>query len=313
MTENDLIDGDEYRLFFGDAIEYMPTWPAACIDHAVFSPPFPAVYAYGSELADIGNSEDIKTEAKLHLSFFFKSLRRIMKPGRVVLCHCQQIVKLKRSGGQGIHDFRGLLIRIAERAGFIFDYDWCVRKNPQAQALTTKSRQLQFAGLESDRAQSRGALLDYLIKFTAPGDNAIPINNSGEVTRNEHWVKWAEGCWSDIDQFDTLNVEEARGKDDTKHICPLQLEIYRRSIMMYSLPGEIVFDPFAGLGSCGFMALGGSSPKTGNRLPGDTRRFVGCELKPEYFVAAHNNLERALCQRVDRQKTLFDSLVDATP
>src|ERR1043166_3588019 len=101
---------------------------------------------------DIGNDED-KHESKIHLSYLFRGLRRVVKPGRVILMECMQVPNLKRAGGRGLHDFRGILIRLAQRAGLVYEYDWVVRNNPQAQAVTTKTRELQFAGLHADRAR----------------------------------------------------------------------------------------------------------------------------------------------------------------
>lgn len=242
---------------------------------------FPALYAYTAEASDIGNSEDLKGETKLHLSFFYRQLARIIKPGRVCVVHVAQIPRMKRSGEVGLFDFRGLNIRLAERAGLVFEYDWSVRKNPQAQAIRTKSRELQFAGLESDRAKTRGSLPDYLLKFRARGDNAVPIKSAGQVSRND-WIQWAECCWTDIRETDTLNVKDGRGDDDTKHICPLQLGVIDRLVRLYSNDGEIVFSPFTGIGSEGFVAV-----KRG-------RRFYGCEIKDEYIGAARVNLTRAV-------------------
>lgn len=278
-----LLKNEQFRIHHGDCIEHMPSMPAASVDFSVFSPPFPALYAYTSEEADIGNSEDLDREAKLHLSFFYRQLARIVKPGRVVFVHVMQIPKMKRSGGQGLYDFRGLNIRLGQRSGLVYEYDWIVRKNPQAQAIRTKSRELQFAGLESDRARSRGALGDYLIKFCAPGENQVPVRSKGQVSRNE-WINWAECCWSDISETDTLNVAEGRGEDDTKHICPLQLGVIDRAVRLYTNPGEVVFSPFAGIGSEGFVAL-----KRG-------RRFYGCELKADYLKTAVRNCHRAIAE-----------------
>lgn len=179
---------------------------------------FPALYAYTSEASDIGNSEDLRTEAKLHLGFFYKQLARVVKPGRSIVVHVMQIPRMKRAGETGLNDFRGMNIRLGERAGLVWEYDWLVRKNPQAQAIRTHSLELQFAGLESDRARCRGALGDYLLKFRVPGENAVKVRAKGEVTRND-WIKWAEACWDDIVATDTLNVAEGKGKNDTKHIC----------------------------------------------------------------------------------------------
>lgn len=289
----DLLKGQKYAIHHGDCIEHMATLPAACFDCSVFSPPFPALYAYTSSEADIGNSENLKTEAKLHLSFFYKQLARVIKPGRVIVVHVAQIPRMKRAGGEGVFDFRGLNIRLGERAGLVFDYDWSVRKNPQAQAIRTKSHNLQFAGLERDRANSRGALPDYLLKFRVPGENAEKIVSENQVSRQE-WIEWAECCWTDIKETDTLNVSEGRGEDDTKHICPLQLGVINRLVRLYSNPGEIVFSPFAGIGSELFVAL---------RL---SRCAYGCELKDEYHKAAIRNCERAIRQTVAEQKEMFD-------
>jgi DNA modification methylase len=275
-----------YHVHHGDCIKHMPLMPAASVDFSVFSPPFPALYAYTSSPADIGNSENLDHEAKLHLSFFYRQLARVLKPGRVAVVHVMQIPRMKRSGEVGLFDFRGLNIRVGQRAGLIYEYDWSVRKNPQAQAIRTKSRELQFAGLESDRAKSRGSLPDYLIKFRAAGDNAVPVVGQDQVSRND-WIEWAECCWTDIRETDTLNVAAGKGENDTKHICPLQLTVIRRLIKLYSNPGEIVFSPFAGIGSEGYEAV---------RLG---RKFYGCELKDEYHAEALRNLARAEKENVD--------------
>jgi hypothetical protein len=291
---SDTLGGNPFRLDLGDCIPWMHSLPPACADFAVFSPPFPSLYAYTSEAGDIGNSED-QAEQKIHFSFFFRALAGVVKPGRVVVVHCCQIPRMKRAGGQGLFDFRGMLIRLGERAGLVYCYDWLIRKNPQEQALRTKSRELQFAGLESDRARSRGALADYLIKFVTPGDNANAVSDPNEVSRN-NWIDWAEAAWMDVKGTDTLNVRGTKGEGDTKHICPLQLGVIRRLVKLFSDPGEVVLSPFAGIGSEGYVAL-----KEG-------RRFLGCELKPEYHAAALGNLDLALRQREADSRTLFDEV-----
>lgn len=290
----------EWAIHEGDCIPWMLSQAEpASMDMAVFSPPFPTLYAYTSQACDIGNTEE-KSEMRLHLGYFYRGLARVLKPGRVAVVHVMQIPRLKRSGGEGLFDFRGLNVRLGERAGLIFEYDWCCRKNPQAQAIRTHSHQLQFSGLERDRASARGALPDYLIKFRAPGENTTPVD-SQEVSRAE-WIEWAESSWDDrndksIRPTNTLNTEEAKGPDDTLHICPLSLGIIRRLIRLYTNPDEIVFSPFAGIGSEGFEAI-----KLG-------RRFQGCEIKPEYIATMKLNLKRAAKVHESEQKSIFDEAV----
>lgn len=308
-----MVGGQQYEAIHGDCVESMATLPEACFDFSVFSPPFPTLYAYSDSERDIGNSENMEGDAALHLSFFYRQLARVVKPGRVIMVHVMQIPRMKRvSKKGGLIDFRGMNIRLGERAGLIWDYDWSVRKNPQAQAIRTRSRELQFAGLERDRCKSRGALQDYLIKFLVPGENAVPVcdtqtagDDSGDtddvavesihdvqVTRN-NWIEWAEGCWDNINETDTLNIRGTKGDGDTRHICPLQLPVIERLIRLYTNPGELVFSPFAGIGSEGYCAV-----KLG-------RRFFGYELKKEYHATALANMERAA--RADEE---FVSLYD---
>ena len=290
-----------YHVHLGDCIEHMAALPAAVFDFAIYSPPFPSVYAYTDSARDVGNSEDLGGDAWLHLSFFYRQFARLLKPGRVVMVHVAQIPRMKRAGGRGLHDFRGMNIRLGERAGLTFDYDWLVRKNPQAQAIRGKAWELKFQGVETDRTMSRGALPDYLLKFRAPGENQVPVDSAGQVSRDD-WIKWAEAAWSDIRETDTLNgikgLRAARGEKDTKHICPLQLEVVSRLVRLYTNPGELVFSPFAGIGSEGHEAI---------RLG---RRFYGCELKEEYHAAACRNLAAAAERASHRKnaKTLLDSI-----
>lgn len=298
-------DSSLFHVHHGDCIPHMlEEMPEDSVDFAVFSPPFPSLYAYTDSESDIGNVDAMNGEASVHLSFMFNGLMRVLKPGRAAIVHVCQIPRMKRSGGVGLCDFRGTNIRLGERAGLVYEYDWSVRKNPQAQAIRTRSRELQFAGLESDRAKQRGALQDYLIKFRKPGENAVPIDAKGQVSRND-WIAWAEGCWDDVQETDTLNTAAAKSDDDTRHICPLQLEVIRRCVLLFSNPGEIVFSPFTGIGSEGYVSLGGKSVKTGKQIR-DARRFYGCELKPEYHKQALKNLSSAVAQsQIEKQQDLF--------
>ena len=129
-----------------------------------------------------------------------------------------------------------------------------------------------------------------MIKFRAPGDNSVPVVSKGDVSRNQ-WIEWAEAAWLDIKETNTLNVKGTKGENDTKHICPLQLDVIERLVRLYSNPGELVFSPFTGIGSEGFVAL-----TLG-------RRFYGCELKDEYVATAKKNLELAKKKSLQKKKT----------
>jgi hypothetical protein len=290
----DILNGENFHVNLGDCIPWMASLPPACVDFSVYSPPFPSLFSYTSESSDIGNSEDLRGEAKLHFHFFFRQLVRIIKPGRVCMVHCQQIPALVRNNETSTTDFRGLLIRAAKRVGFAYDTDWPVTKNPQSQAIRTHSHKLLFVTMERDSAVSAPSFQDHLIKLRAPGINSVPIIPK-DVTRNE-WIQWAEGVWDwrELRETDTLNVRGTKGENDTKHICPLQLGVIDRLVRLYSNEGEIVFSPFAGIGSEGYQSLYRG------------RRFLGCELKPEYHAKCLENLQDALSRRrASEQLPLF--------
>lgn len=287
-----LPDGQRWAVHFGDCIEHMAEMPPHSVDFSIFSPPFPSLFSYTDKAADIGNSESFAGDAKLHLLWFIRGLKPLIKPGRVVIVHCQQIAALKRNGETSTIDLRGILIRLAKRAGFQYWTDWPVTKNPQSQAIRTRSTKLQFAALERDRAGSAPAFNDYLIMLRAPGENQVPINQAG--LRRDEWIDWAEGVWDwrTIRETDTLNTKAAKSDSDTRHICPLQLPVIKRCVRLYTNPDELVFSPFCGIGSEGYVALQ------------EGRRFYGCEIKDEYYDEACRNLAQA--ERMeDEQLALF--------
>jgi DNA modification methylase len=88
----------------------------------------------------------------------------------------------------------------------------------------------------------------------------------------------------DIRETNTLNVRVAREDKDEKHICPLQLDFIERCVRLWSNPGETVLSPFAGIGSEGYISI----------LKG--RKFIGCELKQQYWKTACDNLAAAEAQ-----------------
>jgi DNA modification methylase len=84
-----------------------------------------------------------------------------------------------------------------------------------------------------------------------------------------------------IQETDVLNVRQARETDDERHLCPLQLSVIARAIKLWSAPGDLVYSPFAGIGSEGYEAI-----RHG-------RRFIGGELKRSYWQSAIDNLHEA--------------------
>jgi DNA modification methylase len=106
-----------------------------------------------------------------------------------------------------------------------------------------------------------------------------------------------ELVWTDINRMNTLNTNQANRKKE-KHICPLQLDIIERLINRFTMPGEIVDDPFGGLFSTAYKAL-----EMG-------RGATSCELNPEYYNDGLFYL-KSIEYRIN-VPTLFDLLNEAS-
>ncbi|RPJ40155.1 MAG: site-specific DNA-methyltransferase [Planctomycetaceae bacterium] len=272
--------GQNWTAMLGDSVERLRELDDNSIDLSVYSPPFADLYTYTDSERDLGNSRDWG-QFFAHYRYIIRDVLRVTKPGRLTCVHTSDIPAMaSRDGYIGVRDFPGEVIRAYEAEGWVFTGRAFVQKNPQAQAIRVKSKALLFVQLRKDSADSRPALIDQVIIFKKPGDNAVPVTPvaHGEMD-NETWIEWAHGIWLGIQETDTLQYSVARGEDDEKHICPLQLGTIERCIKLYSNPGETVLTPFGGIGSEGYMAV-----KLG-------RRAALCELKPEYFDVLVKNMQ----------------------
>ena len=286
----DQVIGQSYALFNGDSAEVLKGIPDESVGLSCFSPPFSSLYTYSPSERDLGNCRSDE-EFFDHFGFITDELLRVTQPGRHACVHVAQVPSLKAVDGViGLKDFRGGVIRHFIEHDWIYHGEVCIDKCPQAQAIRTKSKSLLFVQLKKDSSWLRPALADYILIFRKPGENPVPV--VPDLT-NDEWIEWARPIWYGIRESDTLNVAEARSEDDERHICPLQLQTIRRCVRLWSNHGETVLSPFAGIGSEGVESI-----RNG-------RRFVGIELKSEYFHVAARNLTRA--EQEKNRLSLFDA------
>ena len=281
-TSTHIERGQTWTALRGDSCERLQEVESASVDLSVYSPPFADLFTYTDSPRDLGNSRGWD-EFFAHYAYIIDEVQRVTKPGRLTCVHVSDIPAMQsRDGFIGVRDFPGAVIRAYEAGGWQFVGRAFIQKNPQAQAIRVKSKALLFVQLRKDSADSRPALIDQVLLFKAPGENAVPIRpvENGEMD-NETWIEWAHGIWLGVHETDTLQIAKGRGADDEKHICPLQLGTIERCIKLYSNPGETVLSPFMGIGSEGYQAV-----RFG-------RRFVGCELKESYYRLAVANLRHA--------------------
>ena len=273
---------EKFSLYNGDSVEVLKEIPDNSIHYSIFSPPFASLYTYSNSDRDMGNS---KTDDEFyeHFTFLVKELYRVTMPGRLLSFHCMNLPTSKvRDGVIGIKDFRGLLIRIFTDAGWVYHSEVCIWKNPVTAMQRTKALGLLWKQLKKDSAMSRQGIPDFIVTMRKPGDNPERVTHTDESFPCNVWQKYASPVWMDINQSDTLQRKSAREDKDEKHICPLQLEVIKRCIELWSNPNDIVLDPFAGIGSTPYVAL---------RMG---RRGLGIELKESYYNQAVKNCNEAL-------------------
>lgn len=272
---------ERFSVYHGDCVEVVRGLPDESVHFTVFSPPFASLYTYSASDRDMGNCADTR-EFFTHFRYLVPELYRVTKPGRLLSFHCMLLPTSKSHHGQiGLDDFRGDLIRAFVECGWIHHSEVVIWKDPVTAMQRTKALGLLHKQLKKDSCMSRQGIPDYLITMRKPGDNPERVEHTNDTFPVSEWQRYASPVWMDIDPSDTLQYRSAREEQDERHICPLQLEVIRRALLLWSNPGDTVLSPFTGIGSEGVVSLE------------EGRRFVGAELKESYYRQAVANLKAA--------------------
>ena len=287
---------ERVALYNADTVEIARSLPDRSVDFSVFSPPFSSLYVYTSSERDMGN---VRSEEEFwgQYRFLIRESRRVMKAGRLIAIHCMDLPTSKAMHGYiGIRDFPGEIIRAYEAEGFIFHSRVTIWKDPVTAMQRTKALGLLHKQIRKDSSMSRVGIPDYLVVMRTPGENPDRIAHTHDEFPVERWQRYASPVWAvvngvddegfgvcsaDIDQSDTLQARSAREHKDERHLAPLQLEVIRRAVRLWSAPDDWVWSPFAGIGSEGYVSIQ------------EGRRFIGAELKSSYYRQAVANLQAA--------------------
>lgn len=274
----DVYQSENFTVYLGDCVKHSRKFPDNSIDYSVFSPPFADLFVYSNSDHDMGNCKDDE-EFVQQLKYLIKELYRVIKPGRNVSFHCMNLPTTKmRQGFIGLRDFRGDLIRAFQEVGFVYHSEVAIWKDPVVAMQRTKALGLLHKTIRENASMSRMGLPDYVVTMRKPGDCEERVKH-GDDLPVDMWQKYASPVWDDIDQGRTLNRMPARDENDEKHMCPLQLDVIERCIHLWTNPGDLVFSPFTGIGSEGYVSV-----QMG-------RRFIGTELKPQYWELAVANIK----------------------
>lgn len=297
-------ENEWYKIKRGDSCQLIKEIESESIHYSIFSPPFASLYTYSDHIEDMGNSSNYN-EFFEHFQFLVNEIFRILKPGRNVSIHCMNLPTTKSHHGYiGIEDFRGDIIRLFQKCGFIYHSEVCIWKDPVIAMQRTKAIGLLHKQMCKDSTISRQGIPDYLVTMRKPGTNDTPVageldHYAGDLSTFKSdgnfsidvWQKYASPVWMDIDPSNTLQYMAARNEKDERHICPLQLDVIHRGIQLWTNPNETVFTPFMGIGSEIYEAIMMN------------RKGIGFELKESYFDLAKTNLKNAVNSKT--QLSLF--------
>jgi len=309
--------GSGWALHNSDCIEGMWAMPESSVDCMVTSIPFGDLFVYSESERDLGNAGS-GADFMAQYRFFAEPLARVMKPGRMACIHVTDLPTRKGKHGYiGLQDFSGDVIRAHEAAGMIYHGRVTIWKDPVVEMQRTKALGLLYKQIRKDSTMNRVGMPDYMLFFRNPGDNPDRIEHAAPGDKEAvaiarkwlaemhrlglasatptddqiaamlphaefdvmEWQKLASPVWMNIQQGNVLNRMKAQ--NDERHVCPLQLDVIENCLRLYSKPGDVVMDPFNGIGSTGYQAI---------KM---FRRYLGFELKPEYAAQADKNLRDA--------------------
>jgi DNA modification methylase len=302
---------NDYWLMKGDSCIEIKRVPDNSVDLIIFSPPFSSLFTYSNYIHDMGNNDSHEEFFKQY-HYLLNDLYRILKPGRLMVCHTKDLAVYKNSSGYtGLYDFTGDHHRAVEKVGFKYHSKINIWTDPVLEMQRTKTQRLLYKQLRKDSSYTGVGLPEYCTifrKWEGEENNWTPINNKN--TDNfplDTWQHWASPVWNiekddiehleevmlnfkqqswmDIKRTDVLNNTEGTELGDEKHIAPLQLSVIRKCVQMWSNPGETVFTPFLGIGSEIYESV-----KLG-------RKGIGCELKDKYFETAVKNINKAILKK----------------
>jgi DNA modification methylase len=297
---------DRYAVYHADCMEVLPTLASESIDMSVYSPPFPELYQYSDDPRDMTNCTSYE-ESIAQYQFIVNQVARLTKPGRMSCVHCTDL----RRGTHYQRDFPGDIVRVHEEEAMHFFCRITIWKDPWEFARRTRMKSLMHKTITvTDSATSRVAPADFVLVFKKAGNNKVPIKHEkgfrnyiggndipGELLRDygnyrgdprnnllSHWIwrQYASPVWMDIRRGRIMPYREARENEEEKHVCPLQLDVIERCLLLWSNPGDTILTPFMGVGSEVYGSLI------------NQRKAIGIELKPTYYRQAVKNCEMAL-------------------
>jgi hypothetical protein len=303
-------DGQNWTIYNADCVELAKSIPDNSIDFSVYSPPFSSLYVYSESVADMGNVASDQEFIEQY-RYLVREKFRATRPGRLTAIHVKDLVYYQNSsddGSSGLRPFSDMCTQLHLEEGFTFHCRVTIFRDPVLERAKTNAHGLLWKTFQKDASFCRVGMPEYLLVFRkwakeGEADLVRPVEHPKDRVPLEAWQELASPVWNykpgqsgkgdyDMPATDVLNVKQAKDPDAEKHLCPMPLNITKKALALWSNEGDVVWSPFAGIGSEGVSSLSMN------------RRFIGSELHPVYYRSAVKNLSSAADSGV--QSSIFD-------
>jgi DNA modification methylase len=321
MNVKDQLHADRYSIYNGDCMEVLPTMADESIDLSIYSPPFANLYTYSSSERDMSNVADIPQFLQQYEYLVKEMARvtkkgRINAIHITDICDVSgtlsdfpnEIIRLYKNHG---FEYKNkitvwkepLKVRIRTMVQSLMhkfiveDSSKCFTANPDYILIFKKKGENKVPVVHPFGLTHYAGETPILPNMLRAWNNANNSNLTAEelwqhledtkesekISKLNHyvWQRYASSVWDDVREGNVIPYHDSKEEDDEKHVTPTQLDVIDRLVDLYSNPNEIVFSPFAGVGTDIFSPVSMG------------RKAIGIELKDSYYKQAILNMKEA--------------------
>ena len=241
----------------GDCLKVMKNIPDESVDLVITSPPYHNLRVYSNDPSDLSNCESYDEYYYL-LGLVIAECSRVLRPGgKFVMQYEDYNYTIGRDNKNGQESLTGNINNIMLDNKFELWTKAFWRKYSAQRAMLAQGN-LYYRNMKA-RDTILAANVGFVYVYKKEGD--CELIKASDITLEE-WADWADGMW---------NIPNS----GIGHTTPFAEELVKRCIKLWSCPGDIVLDPFAGAGTVNKVAIE------------NHRSAIGIELNKEFYDLAN--------------------------
>lgn len=241
----------------GDCLKVMKNIPDESVDLVITSPPYHNLRVYSNDPSDLSNCESYDEYYYL-LGLVIAECSRVLKPGgKFVMQYEDYNYTIGRDNKNGQESLTGSINNIMLDNKFELWTKAFWRKYSAQRAMLAQGN-LYYRNMKA-RDTILAANVGFVYVYKKEGD--CELIKASDITLEE-WADWADGMW---------NIPNS----GIGHTTPFAEELVKRCVKLWSCPGDIILDPFAGAGTVNKVAIE------------NHRSAIGIELNKEFYDLAN--------------------------